>query len=498
MFWEGLQAALAPDALLVIVIGATVALITGALPGMGAGLTMAIAIPLTFYMDAKQALMLMGAIYTTCVYGGGITAILLNVPGTSGSAASCLDGYAMSEKGKAGTALGISLAGSTIGSIVSTILLMVCSALLIKVVLLFGPAEYFWVAVLGLTIIATVSQGAFLKGIIAATIGFLLSIVGINSITGDTRYTFGTIFLQDGLHLIPVLLAFFSVSQILKMVDSKQKTISQSGKITGSVFEGIITPLKYWWTTIRSCLIGFVIGALPGVGYSVSNWIAYGVAKQSSPNSDSFGQGEPEGVLAPETANNATVGGALVPTLVLGIPGGETTAILLGAMLIHGVTPGLDLFRGNGAVLYSFYMSLFISAVVMFLIGLVGMRYVARVTVVPTSLLIPIIIIVTFTGAYATNMKIGDMVVIAILGLFAYGMRKFGYPVVAASLAFILGPILEKNYSLAMISSEGSLAGLAGSPLSIILIILVIGFAGYGIYTEYFKDTKKEVVQGMG
>lgn len=493
MFLQGLQMALTPEALIVIVAGAVVALITGALPGMGAGLTMALAIPLTFYMSPSLSLMLMGAIYTTCVYGGGITAILMEVPGTSGSAATCLDGYPMSKQGKAGTALGISLSASTLGALASTLLLMIFANLLLSIVLLFGPAEYFWTALMGLTIIVSVSQGAFLKGLIAASIGFLLSTVGMDPITGASRYTFGTLYLQDGLDIIPVLLGMFAMSQVLNLVEKKQATISETGKISGSVLEGLLAPFRYLRTTVRSIILGFVIGALPGVGYSVSNWIAYGMAKQTSSHPETFGHGDPEGVLAPEAANNATVGGALVPTLVLGIPGGETTAILLGSMLLHGLTPGLDLYTKNGPIVYAFYISLIVSSLVMFLLGFIAMRHVARLTTVPLSLLIPIIAILIFTGAFSINYNIMDVVMVVVLGLMGYGFRTFGYPPVCAVLAFILGPILEKNFNRAMILSQGTLLGLVPSPLSWALVVLTIVFLGYGIYTEYFRAGRKPI-----
>lgn len=484
MIIEAIKAVFSLDALLIIVIGSIIAMITGALPGLGPSITIALAIPITFSMEADKALMLMGSIYTSCIYGGGITAILLGIPGTTGSAASCLDGYEMSEQGKAGTALGISLAGSTIGALIGVVLLILTSSLLIKIVLLFGPAEYFWVTALGLTIVITISKGNFLKGMIACIVGLLLSTVGMNSITGEYRYVFNTKFLYDGLSMIPVLLAFFSISQMINLVESKRSTISVSGKITGNVYEGLLVPIKYFWSTIQSALIGFLIGAMPGIGMSVANWVAYAAVKQRSAHPETFGKGDPEGLLAPETANNATVGGSLVPTLVLGIPGSETTAVLLGAMLVHGVTPGLNLFKGAGtSTLYSFFVSLIVSSVLMLILGFIGMRYVAKVTIVPISLLVPLIIIFTFIGAFAMNSAIGDMYVVSILGILAYGMKKFGYPIVAAALGFILGPLLEKYFNLTLIICRGTIAGLAESPLAKILIVLTLLFLGFGFYS---------------
>lgn len=489
MLLEGLKMALEPQVIILVFSGVTLAIITGALPGMGAGLTMALIIPLTYYLKPHVALILLGSIYCAAIYGGGISAILINTPGTSGSAASCLDGYAMSQQGKGGIALGISLMASVVAGIIGTILLMFFSPILAKFVLYFGPAEYFWLAICGLTIVAIAAKGSFLKGYISAGIGLFMAFVGFDSITGCSRYTFGSLFLLNGFSLIPVLLGLFAFSQVLIMIDKAEQTISQTGKIKGSLFEGFRIVFKYPKTLIRSSLIGVVVGAIPATGISVSNWLAYTTTMQVSKHPETFGKGDPEGVLAPEAANNATIGGSIIPTLTLGIPGSESTAVLLGGLLLHGLRPGTELFTKQGNIVFAFFWGLILANIIMLLLGTVGLKYFARVTIIPNKIIIPLIVVITATGAFAINNSINDIMVVFSVGAFAYVMRKLGYSPVCTLLAFILGPIAEKNYFRTLAAANGSyMKGFFDGYISWLLIILTILSLGFAIYNEFFKD----------
>ncbi len=488
----GFKALLNPQAILWLLISVVLGYVTGALPGMGAALTISLLIPITYYMDSALALIIMGTIFTICVYGGSLSAILLNVPGTAGSAATCVDGYKMAQKGEALTALGVSTGASFFGSLGSTILLILGARVLLKPMLALGSGEYFWITVLGLTIIASLSNKGMIKGFIGGCIGLLLSFVGQELITGSLRYTFKSFYLMDGFELVALIIGFFGVSEVISMMTTKQKQIASSNKLTGSLWRGMIAPLKHPWLTIKSFVMGFFIGVMPGVGYSISTWLAYNSAKRSSKHPEEFGKGAIEGVIAPECSNNATVGGSLLPTLLLGIPGSDTAAVVLAGMIAHGIMPGPQLFSKTPELVYTFYVGLLISGLFIIAMGFLVLPFAAKVTVLPLGYVAPAVAVLCFAGALSINTNILDAVVIAVIGCIAYWMKKMDYPIVTVILGFVLGPIMEQNMNRAMLAVGGSVSGLFASKLSWIFIALAVFSVTQNIVRQIKERGKKD------
>ncbi|HHW02308.1 MAG TPA: hypothetical protein GXX35_05805 [Thermoanaerobacterales bacterium] len=491
---RGLTALIQPSTIGWLILSSVIGYITGALPGMGAALTISLLIPITYYLDPAVALIIMGTIFTICVYGGSLSAILLNVPGTAGSAATCMDGYMMAKNGQAKTALGISTGASFIGSIGSTILLVVGAQVLLKPMLALGSSEYFWITVLGLTIIASLSDTGMVKGFIGGCIGLLLSFVGQELVTGTYRYTFGSLYLISGLELVAIIIGFFGVSEVIGMMVGKEISISKVNKLSGSVWEGMILPFKYLGATIKSFIIGFLVGVMPGVGYSISTWLAYNEVKRTSKHPEDFGKGSVEGVIAPEVSNNSTVGGSLLPTLLLGIPGSDTAAVILAGMIAHGIMPGPQLLSQRADLVYTFFIGLLVAGFFIIIMGLAVLPFAAKVTVMPLGIVAPIVTILCFAGALSINVSVNDVVVVVLTGILGYVMKKLDYPIVTVVLGFVLGPIMEENMNRAMLAVGGSIKGLFVSPLSWIFIILVIASVGQSIYRQLKNKNKKEAL----
>ena len=319
--------------------GVLIGMLLGALPGVGPAVAVAILIPLTFHWDAADALIFLGVLYPATVYGGSISAILFNVPGHGGSAATVLDGYPLCQQGKGAEALGLSAAASFVGGLFGVTALILFSPILAGFGLRFGPAENFILGILGLSIIAVVIRTSTLKGLISALLGLLISTIGYDLVTGEIRYTFGTLYLQDGVPFVQALIGLFAISQAIRLSISGRAIASQA-RFQGHLVEGSLRVLKYPVTLIRSSVIGTVIGALPGAGMVTASFVSYGEAVRASKDPERFGKGEPEGVIAAEAANNASILAALIPTITLGIPGGAGVAVFMGAMILHGITPG--------------------------------------------------------------------------------------------------------------------------------------------------------------
>lgn len=493
LWGRGLHALMQPMTIMWLLLSGVLGYITGALPGMGGALTISLLIPITYYLDPAVALIIMGTIFTVCVYAGSLSAILLNVPGTAGSAASCMDGYMMAKKGEALTALGISTGSSFLGSIGSTILLIIGAKILLKPMLALGSAEYFWITVLGLTIIASLSDTGLVKGVIGGCIGLLMSFVGQELITGTYRYTFNTLYLIDGFELVVIIIGFFGISEVIGMMAGKETSISKVGKLKGSVWQGMLIPIKYWYLTIKAFLIGFFIGIMPGVGYSVSTWLSYNEVRRTSPKPETFGQGRVEGVIAPEVTNNATVGGSLLPTLLLGIPGSDTAAVVLAGMIAHGIMPGPQLFSQRADLVYTFYIGLLVAGFLIVVMGLAVLPFAAKITVMPLGVVAPIVMILCFAGALSINLSIIDVLLVGIIGVIAYFMKKLHYPIVTVVLGFVLGPIMEQNMNRALLSVGGSISGLFINKLSWLFIAITLLSVGQYVY-RLTKNKKEEVI----
>lgn len=492
-FLGGLQILAQWQNFLIIPLGLAIGIVVGAIPGLTSDLGIILCIPLTYGMDPTMAILMLLAIYCGGTYGGSITAILINTPGTSANAATLFDGYPMTVKGKAFKALQMALFASTIGGLVSAFALLFLAPLIAKITLLFGPAEYFALAVFGLSVIAGVSNNSIFKGLIGACIGLFIATVGVDAISGTSRFIFGQRKLMAGIDLIIALIGLFAISEILmkSKYDPKtdHKTISASAitkdKITKEEYRRCRRPIAL------GSLIGVIIGATPGTGGGLAAFIAYNQTKQASKHPETFGHGEIEGVAASESANNGACGATMIPMLTLGVPGDGATAILMGAFMLHGMVPGPTLFSEQGNVLYAIMLGLIVVNIFMYIIGNVFTRFYAHITRIPYEILAPIVLTFCIAGSYSTNNRVYDIYIILIFGIVSYFLRRMDFQLVPILLGIVLGPLAEKNFRRAMVISEGSFDIFFTRPISCAFILIAVG----SILLFAWKNYKARVVR---
>jgi putative tricarboxylic transport membrane protein len=459
---------------LLIVGGVLIGIIGGALPGVGGALSIAIVMPFTIGMESTSAIVFLISIYNGVMYGGSVASILFNVPGTASAAATSLEGYPMAKQGRAIDALTISAISSGLGDILGAVIVLLLMPVMVTLVLMFGTPEYLLVAVFGLALIIVVSEGSFLKDVMAGGFGALLATVGIAPMAATPRYTFGVLGLYNGINFVAALIGIFAVSEMLRL-SLREGSISQEGdEISGSIMTGAKRVLSEPLTFFKSCIIGLFIGAIPGSGGSVSTFIAYGEAKRSSTSPETFGNGAGEGVVATEAANNATVSGSLVPTLTFGIPGSTTTAVLLGALLLHGLRPGPTLFEAKIGVTYTIFTSLLVCGIIIILAGLLAIRWAGYLTTVNTNIIIPVIIALSILGTFSINANYIDVFVVLVTGLIGYLMQSHDYSIVAFLLGLILGPIAEENLYRSLQLSGGSFDIFVAEPIRIALVVATL------------------------
>jgi len=470
---DALITILKPYNLMWFLLGTNLGITAGVLPGIGASLTMALLIPVTFYLPPETGLITLVAAWAGAVYGGSISSILINTPGTGGNVATTFDGFPMARAGKAKVALGLSATSSMVGGLIGVAVLIFFSPILASFAMKFGPAEYFLLAIFGLCIISTTARGSALKGLIGAGVGLMVSFIGYDIISGHLRYDFGTLYLQEGINFLTVVIGLFAVAQILDFV-SEKGTIARAGKIEGNTIEGIILTFKKWKVLLRSSAIGVLFGFAPGVGTSAASLVAYSTAVNSSEEPEKFGKGIPEGIIAAEAANNAVQGGALIPALTLGIPGNSDSAVFLAGLMMYGINPGKDLFERNAGLVVILFVALVLPQVAFMLCGLSLTSLFSRITIIPLNVLMPLIWLIAATGAYALHNNIIDVAVAIIFGITGYVMRKLKYPVVPMLMAVILGPIAEKNFMRAMMISDNSYKIFFSNYIDWLLWLLII------------------------
>lgn len=487
---QGLLLTLSPTTLIAILIGSIGGGIIGALPGLSSTLGVALLIPFTFGLQPAVAMGLLGGMYCSSIYGGSITAILINTPGTGAAAATCLDGYPMTKAGKAGKALYIAIMASFFGGMFSTVALLLIAPQLAKVALRFGPPETFVLSIFGLSIISSVSGKNLAKGLIAGLIGLLLSTIGFDLISGYPRFAFGNINLYEGVDLIIVLVGFFSIPEALMLIKKKQQ------KVEDIKMESAFKDIRFtkeerkvlFPVCLKSAFIGTFIGIIPGVGTPVACFVSYNEAKRSSKHPDAFGTGIIEGVAAPETANNAVSGGSFVPLLTLGIPGSAQTAVYLGALLILGIQPGPELFSNQGPIAYSIVFGLIAANIFMLLIGLFGIKYFVKVIKIPSAILIPIILTFTVIGSFAIHNSIFDVLAMCALGFLGYILRLNEVPLAPIVLAKILGPIGEQALIQTLSITHGNILIIFTRPICLVLLIITVA-------SVYFSRKKSKITE---
>ena len=454
--------------------GTALGIVIGCLPGLSAAMGVALMLPLTFTMPADTGLIVLGAIYCGAIFGGSISAILIHTPGTPASAATAIEGYQMTLRGKAGKALATACWSSFWGGLLSCISLYFFAPLLAQLALKFMSAEKFWLGIFGLSIIAGVSSKSLIKGLMSGALGLIISTIGLDPIDGTKRFMFGQAFLAEGINTTCALIGLFSMSQVFILAEAEIKKRARAAKFTDKM---TLTRAEKKWlfpTVLRSWIIGNIIGILPGAGASIACFMGYNTAKQSSKHKELFGKGSMEGVCGSEAANNAVTGGSLIPMLTLGIPGESVTAVLMGGLIIQGLAPGPELFTKHAAMTYTFFAGFVLVQFFMLAIGMLGCRGFAQISRLSDAILIPCVTVLCVIGSYAIHRNMSDVVVMLIFGLLGYLMRKFDLNTAAVVLALILGPISEKGLRGALRVSEGNIACLFESPVSWILIILSI------------------------
>lgn len=456
-------------------LGVLIGTLIGVLPGIGPTTGVAILIPVTFGMSATTAIITMCGVYYGSMYGGSTTSILLNVPGESASVMTTLDGYQMAKKGRAGPALGMAALSSFIAGTFAVMMLTFIAPPLAKYAVSFGPPEYFALTFMGLTLVTSLGGDSPLKGIISGVLGLLIACIGIDAISGSPRFTFDNMNLLDGIGFIGVAVGLFAVAEVLINIEEPMQQIFTETKLT---IRSLLPNLQDWKDSFgalwRGSILGFFVGVLPGAGATIASFLAYGIEKKLSKHPEKFGTGVIEGVAAPEGANNAAAGGALVPLLTLGIPGSGTTAILLGALLIHGLRPGPMLFSTNPDFVWGLIASMYIGNVMLVILNMPMIGIWVRLLKVPYKVLMPLIITISAVGVFATDNNIFDMWIMFAFGVIGYLMRKLDFPAAPLVLALVLGPMVERSLRQSLTISHGNLSIFFTRPISATLTIIAI------------------------
>jgi len=473
--WDGLQLVLAWPNILYPIAGTLLAMVFSFLPGLSGVTLMALAIPFTITWEPLPLLLVFGAFVGGATFMGSVSSILFNIPGRPSSAATLLDGYPLAQQGKARTALACAASASALGSTFGIVVLVLLIPVMRSALLKFGPAEFLMLAIWGLTSLAVLTRYSVLKGLVAAGLGLLFAFVGYDPRTAELRYTCGLFYLHDGISLVPAFLGLFALSEMLDLAASRRSTISgesRRGKLTGDLWEGLLAPFRHFGLFLRSSVIGTVIGILPGVGASVAGFVAYGHAAQSARDASRFGSGDLRGVLAPEAANDAKDGGALVPTLAFGIPGGSGTAMLLAALMLHGLTPGRAMMSQHLDLVFVLIWSLFLSNLLTSLVGLAVVNPLAQLTRIPVNSLVPVLLSLATLGAFIYRGNLNDVGLSYAFGLLGFLMKRYGWPRIPLVIGMVLGPLFETNFHITVQLESLGRIHLWTRPIFLTLLVL--------------------------
>ena len=475
---DGLLGALAhlaqPFPLFLVALGTVLGIIVGAIPGLSGAMLIALTLPLTFYMQPVDAIVLLIGMYVGSITGGLITATMLRMPGTPSNVVTTFDGYPMAQAGKPGRALGLGIAASFVGGIVSWIVLLFLAKPLSVWATRFGPFEYFTLILMAMVLIASVSQGSMIKGLIAGFLGMLVSMPGVDPSAGQPRLTWDWYVLNGGLKLLPVLIGVFAVSQIIGDIVAIAKRVER----VETTMRGMLMSARDWrdqaFNMLRSSLIGTWVGILPGIGASIGSIMAYTTAKNMSRTPEKFGHGSEEGLVASEAANNATVGGALIPLIAMGIPGSVIDAILIGALMIHSIQPGPTLFLTNADVVWAMIAACLVANVIMFVFMMGSVGFVSRIMYVPRTFLLPVILVFCIVGAFALDNTMFDVWVMLGFGVVGYVMERAGFPLGPFVIGFVLAPLMEEKLRSGLMMTAGSIEPIFTRPLPLIFLLVSI------------------------
>ena len=490
------------DAIISLLIGVVGGMIIGALPGFSAAMGVSLLIPLTYGMSPIAALVMLTAMYTSAIYGGSITAILCHTPGTPASAATAIDGFQLTKQGRGMEAMGVATVCSGIGGTVSAIAMLFIAPALGAFSLKFSVLEYFLLSLFGLTVIASLAGDSVVKGMFSGILGLLLGCVGLDAISGHPRMTLGILNLEDGINFVPALIGLFSVSQVMSLAWDVYH-----GK-KGSVVEDEENlkhgrPLPSWSeaktlipTTIRCSIVGTIVGIIPAAGAGVSSWICYSMGKKFSKHPEKFGHGALEGVASCETGNNAATGGALIPLITLGLPGSSVAAILLGGMMIHGLTPGASMFTKHASTTYAIMIGFLFANILMAVIGIFAARRIARVSSLPMGVLAPVILALCAIGTYAIRGNMFDVGVMVVFGLLGFVLKRCGFAAPPMILGMVLSEICESNWRRAIILAQakgGMLSYFLSRPIAIVLTILILASLVSPVLMNYVNKKSRAI-----
>ncbi|MGH7828096.1 MAG: tripartite tricarboxylate transporter permease [Candidatus Binatia bacterium] len=486
-FLSGLTTVFTWPAFPLMLIGIAVGFVVGLLPGLGGSVALALMIPFVYGMTPIAAFAFLLGMHSVCQTTGDVTSILFGVPGEGIAAATIVDGHPMAKKGEAGRALGAALFSSLIGAVIGAFALAAAIPVMQPLVLALGSPELFMLTVLGVTFIASLSGGSVIRGLASGLFGFLLAGIGISAETGVPRYTFGLVYLFDGLDLVPVTIGLFAIPEIIDLAVRGTSIAETSiGKLKG-VWEGVKDTIRYLGLTVRASLLGTFIGIIPGMGGAVAQWVAYGHAVQSSKDKSRFGKGAIEGVLGPGAANNSKEGGSLIPTVAFGVPGSLSTAILLGAFLVVGLEPGPDMLTKYLDVTFSMVWIIVIANVITVAVSFLFLDYLAKITLVRGSLIIPCLLVLIFLGSFATNNDFSDIIVMLLFGVLGYAMVLFHWARPPLILGLVLGALTER-YLFISVQRYG--AGWLTFPGVIVILLLILAALAYPMFQARYRKKK--------
>lgn len=483
---EALQAmgsvVLDPYLILLIFMTTILGVIIGVLPGLGSTTGAALLLPFTLTMEPVHAITVLATIYVSATFAGSITAILINTPGTAAAAATTFDGFPLAQRGEAGRALGISVVSSTVGGVFSVIVLCVAAPLLARVAYQFRPPEYFALTLFGLSMLASISAGGAVRNLMGGVFGVWLATIGADRATGIERFMFGNYELYEGLGFVPVFIGLFAMSELL-VQSARVNHVVNAISLKAVMLPTKADYKKIWKTVLRSCGIGTFIGILPAEGATVASMIGYSEARRWSKNKEEFGKGSIEGIAGAEAANNAATGGAMVPTMVLGIPGSGTTAVILVGLMVHGLRPGPYLFTEQVDTVYQIFGAMLLANFMFMVMGLYAAKVFARISLVPTPILWPIVFALSIIGAYALSSSLLDVWIVLIFGVLGFFARRHGFAVAPIAVGLILGEMVERNLQNSLKMFEGEWWLIFTQPLAALFLLLAfLGLCGPAIF----------------
>ncbi|MBT2216463.1 tripartite tricarboxylate transporter permease [Virgibacillus dakarensis] len=480
-----------PLNIILIILGLILGVFFGALPGIGSSMAIVLMLPFTYFMGVIPSIILLVTIYVGSTYGGSITAILFNTPGTPESVATTFDGYPMAQRGEAGRALGLAISASAFGGVFAVLVMLLLAPPLSEFALTIQSAEYFALTFLGIAVISSLGSKSVVKALASGLIGLFIATIGVDPISATERFTFDTIELMNGVDYIPIMIGAFALgevfSQILSSGDNEELKMSKTPNLAAFKLKEFFV---HKWVALRSAIIGTVIGILPGTGGSIASFVSYGVAEKTSKKPEQFGKGSEEGIVAPETSNNGAAGGAMIPTLILGIPGSPTTAIILAALVLQGLQPGPQLLSDQPILLYAVFFAMLTASILTFFAGRLGVKPFGMLLRLPYGILATFIIMLSLLGAYAVDNTIMSIWIMLLFGVVGYFMKKYDFSVAALILGLVLGPMMEESFRRQLLITDGDYFSFITSPISAIILLIALVAIAFPLFSKKEKETK--------